>query len=189
MSRSALPSPGMSSKSRVLLAVLAGVLLAAGCGGSDDETSSATEWADGVCSAMTTWIDSVSSATESLGEGGLSEDGLEDAVDDVRTASETLADDLQEAGRPDTEAGQEAESLLEGLAEDVEGNLQELESEVEGISAPSDVLDAISLITGTLSTMAEQVAAAFEELGQLDAAGELEDAFEESDECSALRSR
>ena len=49
-------------------------------------------------------------------------------------------------------------------------------------------MNAISLITGTLSTLAEQVASAFEQLGQLDAAGELEAAFEESDECTALRS-
>ena len=180
----------MSSKARVLLlAVLAaGVLLAAGCGGGDDDTPAATEWADSVCSAMSTWIESVSSATESLGAGGLSEDGLENAVDDVREASETLADDLQDAGRPDTEAGQEAEALLDGLADDVDQNRQELESAIEGVSAPSDVLNAISLITGTLSTMAEEVASAFEQLGQLDAADELETAFEESDECTALRS-
>ena len=179
----------MSSKARVLLlAVLAaGVLLAAGCGG-DDDTPAATEWADSVCSAMSAWIESVSSATESLGEGGLSEDGLESAVDDVREATETLADDLQDAGRPDTEAGQEAEALLEGLAGDVDQNRQELESAIEGVSAPSDILNAISLITGTLSTMAEQVAGAFEQLGQLDGAAELETAFEESDECTALRS-
>ena len=53
---------------------------------------------------MTTWIDSTSSAIESLGDGGLSEDGLQDAVDDVRGASETLGDDLQDAGRPETES-------------------------------------------------------------------------------------
>jgi hypothetical protein len=179
----------MGSTSRfLLLASLAGVLLAAGCGGSDDETPSATAWADDVCSSMSSWIDSVSSATESLGAGGLSEDGLEDAVDDVRSATETLGDDLRDAGRPETEAGQEAESLLDTLADDVEESVQELEDAVEGISAPSDVLSAISVITGVLSTLSDQVAAAFDELGQLDAADELESAFEESDECSALLS-
>ena len=172
----------------ILLAVLAGVLLAAGCGGNGDETSSATEWADEVCSAMTTWVGSVSSATESLGDGGLSEDSLENAVDDVRDASQTLADDLQDVGRPDTDAGQEAEASLDQLADDVDQSLQELESAVEGVSGGDDVLSAVSLITATLSTMANQVAGAFEELGELDAAGELEDAFEESDECSALLS-
>ena len=128
----------MRSKTRVLLlAVLAaGVLLAAGCGGGDDDTPAATEWADSVCSAMSTWIESVSSATESIGEGGLSQEGLETAVDDVREASETLADDLQDAGRPDTDAGQEAEALLDGLADDLDQNRQELESAVEGVSDP-----------------------------------------------------
>ncbi len=173
----------------VLLAVVAGALLVAGCGGGDDETPSANDWANEVCSAMTTWIGSTSSAIESLGEGGLSEDGLQDAVDDVRAASETLGDDLQDAGRPETESGQEAEALLDGLADDVEENLQELEGTVDNVTGANDVLNAISLITGTLSTMADQIGEAFEQLGQLDAAGELQSAFEESDECSALLNR
>lgn len=179
----------MSWKSRAsLLAVLAAALLAAGCGGSDDETPSATEWADEVCSAMSTWIGSVSSATEALGDGGLSEDGFESAVDDVREATQTLTDDLQEAGRPDLDAGQEAEASLDELADDIDENVQELESAVEGVSGAGDVLNAVSLITGTLSTMADQVSTAFEQLGQLDGAGELEEAFEEADACSDLRS-
>ncbi len=177
----------MSSKSRVaLLPLLAAALLAAGCGGGDDDTPSANDWANEVCSAMTTWIGSTSSAIESLGDGGLSEDGLQDAVDDVRAASETLVDDLQQAGRPDTEAGQEAEALLDGLADDVDENVQELEQTVDDVTGANDVLNAISLITGTLSTMADQVGEAFEQLGQLDAAGELQNAFEESDDCSDL---
>lgn len=179
----------MRSTSRILLlAVLAAVLLAAGCGGSDDDTPSATEWADEVCSAMSTWIGSVSSATESLGDGGLSEGGLENAVDDVRDATQTLGDDLQDAGRPDLDAGQEAEASLEELADDIDENVQELEGAVEDVSGGGDVLNAVALITGTLSTMADQVSGAFEELGQLDAAGELEAAFEEADACSDLRS-
>ena len=62
--------------------------------------------------------------------------GLETAVDDVREASETLADDLEDAGRPDTEAGEEAEALLDGLADDLDSG-EELESAVEGVSAPA----------------------------------------------------
>lgn len=179
----------MSSKLRIpLLAVVTGALLAAGCGGNGDDTSSATAWADEVCSAMSTWIGSVSSATESLGEGGLSQDGLENAADDVQDATQTLTDELEEAGRPDTDSGQQAETAIEELADDIDENVRELQSAVEGISGAEGVLDAISVITGTLSTMANRVGETFEELGQLDAAGELQDAFEESDDCSDLRS-
>ena len=50
--------------------------------------------------------DSVSAAATSLQGGNLSENSLESAVDDVKEATETLADDLEDAGKPDTEDGQ-----------------------------------------------------------------------------------
>ena len=77
------------------LAVTAALLALAGCGGSDDETSGATDWANSVCSAAADWSDSVSAAATSLQGGNLSEDSLESAVDDVKDATETLADDLE----------------------------------------------------------------------------------------------
>jgi hypothetical protein len=74
----------MGSTSRVLLLpVLVASLLAAGCGGNDDETSGASQWASSVCSAVTTWTESISTAVTSLQGGNLSENSLESAVDDV----------------------------------------------------------------------------------------------------------
>ncbi len=171
-----------------LLAVLAGALLTAGCGGSDDETSGANEWASSVCSAVTRWTTSVSAAAASLQDGNLSENGLENAVDDVTEATKTLADELQDVGAPDTEDGQQAKDSIDQLSKDVEDGVQELEDAVDSASGGIGVLDAISQISATFATMSRQVTGVFDELEQLDPAGELDDALNNADECSSLRS-
>jgi hypothetical protein len=173
----------MSSK-LLLLPVLVAALLAAGCGSSDDETSGANDWASSVCSAVSTWKTSVSSAATSLQGGNLSENSLESAFDDVTDATKTLADDLKDAGKPDTADGQKAKGVVDQLAGEIEDGAQEISDAIDGGSP----LEAISTITGTLATMGDQVGAAVDQLEQLEPAGELKDALNNADECSSLRS-
>jgi hypothetical protein len=179
----------MSWRFRILLiAVLAGALLAAGCGGSDEEeTSGATEWASSVCSAATTWSDSVSAAVQSLQGGNVSEDSIKSAIDDVSEATKTLADDLQDVGKPDTEDGQQAKDLLDQLGKDVEDGVQEIEGAVDDASG-TGIAAAISQVTTTLATMSSDVGGIVDQLEQLDPSGELTDAFNNADECSSLNS-
>ena len=177
----------MTSKA-LLLPVLAAALLAAGCGGSDDETSGASDWANSVCSALTTWKSSVSSAVTSVQGGNLSENSLESAVDDVTDATKTLSDDLEDAGKPDTADGQKAKDVIDQLANDVDDGVQTIGDAIDDASGGAGLVQAISTIGGTLATMGDQVAAAVDQLKQLDPAGELTDAFSNSEECSSLRS-
>ena len=176
----------MSSKV-LLLPVLVAALLAAGCGGSDDETSGASDWANSVCSAVSTWKTSVSSAATSIQGGNLSENSLESAVDDVTDATKTLADDLKDAGRPDTADGQKAKGVVDQLAGEIEDGAQKIGDAIDDASG-GGLLEAISTITSTLATMGDQVGAAVDQLEQLEPAGELNTAFSSSDECSSLRS-
>ena len=174
----------MSSKALLLPVLAAAALLAAGCGSGDDETSGANDWANSVCSAVSTWKTSVSSAATSIQGGNLSENSLESAVDDVTDATKTLADDLKDAGRPDTADGQKAKGVVDQLAGEIEDGAEKIADAVDGAS----LLDAISTITGTLATMGDQVGAAVDQLEQLEPVGELKDALINSDECSSLRS-
>jgi hypothetical protein len=174
-----------------LVLLLSVAALAAGCGGDDDETSASVTWADGVCSAITTWTDSISEAAESLqadGDGD-AEERLEAAVDDAKEATDTLADDLRGLGSPETDAGAEAEAALETLADKVQQGIETIEEALEDPSSASEALTAISTISATLVTMGELVSSTFAELEQLDASGELEDAFEQADSCAELRER
>jgi uncharacterized protein YoxC len=174
----------------MLAVALLAVFLAVGCGGDDDSGSSdapsTTEWAQGLCSAISDWTDSVSSATGSLEGENLSEEGLKSAVGDVENATNTFVDDVKGLGKPDTEAGQKAKESLDQLAEDMDNEVAKIKSATDGASGVSGVLAAVSTVSGTLSTMSQQVASTVSELEQIDARGELEDAFQQADACNDL---
>jgi hypothetical protein len=162
--------------------------VAAGCGGDDGsgESSSAAEWAEGVCSASTTWTESVTSTAASLSGGGLTDDELKAAVDDFESATRAFADDLRGLGRPDTEGGEEAAASFDELADDVEENVAEIKSAVDGVSGARGVLAAVTEVSAILTTMGAQLSSAFAGLDQIDVQGELETAFEEADACNEL---
>jgi ABC-type transporter Mla subunit MlaD len=171
----------------LLIPITAAALLAAGCGGSDDETSATTDWADDVCSAMTEWSMSIESAADSLKGGNLSRNGLEAAVEDIKSATDTFVTDVRDVGRPDTDAGQQAKESLDQLADDVEQNMAKIESAVDDASDVSGVLTAVSVASATLVTMGDQISSTVEGLAELDARGELTEAFERADACADLR--
>ena len=180
----------MASTNAVRLGMLAvtALLLAAGCGGSDDETSGATDWANSVCSATTTWADSVSAAATSIQGGNLSKDSLESAVDDVKDATKTLADDLKDTGKPDTEDGQKAKDLVAQLADEIDKGVEAMEDAVKNIQGGTDIVTAITTIGSTFTTMSSDVGGIVDQLEALDPGTELEDAFKNADECASLRS-
>jgi ABC-type transporter Mla subunit MlaD len=170
----------------MLLAVpLAVAAIAAGCGGDDD--SSATEqWAGDVCSAVSEWTTSLRETADSLTAGSVGENGLQDAVADIKAATSTLADDLRGLGPPETESGDEAKQALDELSTQIEGDVDKIENALEDASSPTETLTAVSTVSATLASMATAVGAAFEQLEQLDAGGELEDAFRSASSCDEL---
>jgi len=168
-------------------AVAAAAAVAAGCGGDDTkDVSATTEWAGGVCTALVTWKDAVAGAGDSLEGGNLSTDAVKSAAGDIEDATGTLADDLKALGRPDTEAGQQAEDTITTLADDLSGEADTIRNTVDEVSGVSDALQAASTVSSTLKTMGEQVGSAVSELEALDGAQELRDAFEQADSCKSL---
>ncbi len=166
---------------------LVAVFLAAGCGGSDEGGSSAEKWADDVCSSITTWKNSVTSATDSLKGGNLSEDALRSAVDDVSGATSDFVDDVKGLGAPDTQAGQQAKESLDKLADNVDENVSTIQKAVDDASGGSGVLQALTTVSGTVSTMSAQLSSTVAELKQLDPGGELADAFDNASSCKELQ--
>jgi archaellum component FlaC len=164
--------------------------LAAGCGDSDNgsDEASATEWADGLCSAVSTWTDSMRAAGEDLQRSGLTEEGIDQAVDDVRSATDTLRKDLDDLGAPETDAGDEAEESVEELRTELEEDVDSIEAAVEDVSNLSEALQAAPAVGTSLSSMDTQVRATVQELRGLDPAGELESAFEQASSCDELSS-
>jgi membrane protein implicated in regulation of membrane protease activity len=168
-----------------LAAILVMVLALAGCGGGDDEDS-AESWANDVCSSLSTWITDIDEAVEPLRDAGLSldEDDVQTAVDRLADATSTLADDLEELEPPETEDSEQARTQLEGLAATLRSEVDTVRQTVE---SDSGAVTVSSTVSTSLSTAAGEVQSTFNDLQGLDPGGELEDGFENADECDSLR--
>jgi outer membrane murein-binding lipoprotein Lpp len=172
----------------VAVPALVAALLAAGCGGSDDETG-AEAWANDLCTSVTTWTDQVETSVNSLSGGNLSRNTLSTAVDDVGDATDTLEDDLRNLGPPDTDAGEEAQEAVTTLGTELQDGIDQVQTAFEGASTVTEVLNAASVATSTIATMWGNVTSTFTTLEGLDGGGELQSAFEDSSECQDIQQR
>ena len=173
----------------VVTCVLSLSLVAGGCGGDDDSSSAAPaeEWADSFCSALTTWTSDLEAAAEPLGDvSSLSEESIRQAADEAKDATETLTENMRSLGAPDTSSGDQVETAVEDLSTELESGAQQIEDAVADVSSVADVPAALGSVTTTLSQLGREVGGALQTIGEADASGELETAFESADSCAEL---
>ncbi len=179
------------TKTLVASAVAALALFAAGCGGSDESPSASPtdEWADGFCTAITTWTDSIQSTTEQFTDlSAFSQDGLEGAANDVKGATEALADDLKSLGAPDTESGQAVKDSIDELTTTLETEVATIEDTAQGVSGLTGIPAAVTSITASLAAMGTAFSSTFQALEDADVEGELQTALEDSPACANISS-
>ena len=173
-------------------AAVAALALGASACGSGETTSTAgssasVQWASGVCSAFTDWKTSLEETRTSLKGSELSESALRQAGRDVRDATTTLKRSLKQLGKPDTEASDAAKSSLDQLSTQLSDGMDMIQKAARGRNAGvSGALGAASTVSGTLSTMADELSSTVAELRQLDAKGDLGQAFHEASACAPL---
>jgi len=171
------------------LAVLA--VLAAGCGGGgggSSDTQSAQDWADGVCSAINTWTDSLKSAGQSLQGGNLSENSLKQAASDLKDSTAQLKDDLDGVGKPDLSSGDKAKDEVDTLSGNIQDGVDKIDGAIKDAQNGGNLVNALTTVTSTISTMGTQVQTTFTNLRKLDPQGELESAFKNASSCKTLTS-
>lgn len=169
-------------------AVAALALAAAGCGGSGGSGGDPiAAWAGGLCSALTAWTTVVETAGTTI-RASPSAESLPEAVSDVVAATETLAGDLRSLGQPETEAGQQTEETLTGLADSLQAEADTLSTTVEQATAGglTGLLEAVPAITGSLGAMVNAVGQSFSDLEALDTKGEIERAFNDAESCTSF---
>ena len=159
-------------------------LAAAGCG-SDDDSATPASWASGVCSAITTWQSALTSAADSV-RSDPTQDTVESAADDAKSATETLESDLDDLGKPDTDAGDQAKDLVAELSTSLQDGADAIDEAIKDVSDASGVPAAVATVTSTLTTMKTVVDTTVTNLQGLDAQGELKDAFTSASECDSL---
>ena len=164
--------------------LVAALLTVAGCGGGADE-GSAEAWADDVCGSLNDWFVDVDAALEGLTDEGLQLDSadVDEAVEAVGDATDELGNELDRLGPPETESGQQAEDVVT----DLRATLRDDVDEIEGALSGDSPLEVVSTVAAALGSAADALQAGYDALTELDVGGELEAAFEDSDECNALR--
>lgn len=179
----------MRTRIALSAAVAALALVAVGCGGSDDDDDPAAAWASGFCSAVTNWTDELQTVTSQFSDpSNLSQDGLQSAADDVKSATDELVDDLRGLGAPETEGGEEIRSALDSLSTTLESEAASIEETVEGISGLTGIPSAITAVTTSLSAMGNAFASTLQTIESADASEELQTALEDSPECAGISS-
>jgi hypothetical protein len=169
----------------VLVASLA--LVAAGCGGGDEEESATDQWAEGFCTSITTWTDSIKEATDELRSlSSLSSDSFEQAAEDIRTATTQFGDDLRALGAPETESGQDAKQAIDDFATTLDEDSADIETSIKDVSGITDIPGAVQDITASLSSMNEAFSTMLSAIRTDDAQDELQSAFENAEACDDL---
>ena len=173
------------------VAVLA--LAATGCGGSSSDTTTTAsptdEWAAGFCTAVTTWTDSIKSVGDELkNPSSLSQDGLQSAADDVKSATTQFVDDVKGLGAPDTESGEEIKTSVDELSTTLETESADIETAAQGVSSVTDLPGAITTVSKSLSAMGTSFSSTLSTIQNADAKGELQTALQDSPECASISS-
>jgi hypothetical protein len=174
-----------------ICAAVAVVSCTAGCGGSSTSSQGKTEaekWADDVCTSISTWRDTVSQAKSTLRHpADLTVSTFKSTVHEVVDATSRLVTEVGDLGPPDTSAGKQAADQLSTLSKELEQEMAGVKKTIQSDAASlSEMLASLSTITGALTTMSTDISKTVDDLGSLDGAAELRDAFDSSASCQKL---
>lgn len=165
------------------------VLLGAACGGGGGSTTTSAqagqEWANGLCAATNTYVSSLTSLGNTLKNGNLTKDSLDQALEKAKSATQTFGDDVKALGSPPV-SDSKAKDILGGLQDDLGKDADTIKGALSDVSNVSQALTAVSTVTGTLATVGTQISSAYSQLKNLDTKDTIKSAFQNAPACSSL---
>jgi hypothetical protein len=151
-----------------------------------DDLASERAWAGEVCGALSVWRQELGTAVDELHWDVTDPlDGLRGAYERVRAATETLVDELRDAGVPDTRAGRALADGLDELASDTGRRLERLGARLAALGDVG-IGDAFSVaeLVRELRGLYDDVRRGLQELRG--PAGELLDVLRADADCAAF---
>jgi hypothetical protein len=167
--------------------VAAAMLVVAGCGGSKKQQQTPAEWADSLCGSLVTWQDSLMSAGSKI-KGNVSKSSLQEAKSSISSADSKLKDELQSLGKPPTEGASEARSAVSNLRNELESNVDDIQSAISGVNNVQDIPQAASAIGTSVSSMGSAFSSTTNQLKSVAASDPWRKAFQNSSSCQQLKS-
>jgi hypothetical protein len=156
--------------------------------GAADKSPTPKQWANGICSGIETWVTSIEDTVGSLKGSDSIEQAAADASDGIQQATDALANDLDDLGKPKTKNAQQATNALNKLEDQLKKDMAKVQ---DALSDPgSDAVDVASTFAtiGTqLQKVVDHVQAAGDSLRELGANKEIQKAFESASACTSLK--
>ena len=90
------------------------------------------------------------------------------------------------SGKPDTESGQQAKDSVDELSKEIDADIATIEDAVDGATGVGGIVNAVQVISATVSKAGSQVTDTLTSFQDLDAKGELESAFKDAPGCQKL---
>lgn len=159
-----------------------------GGGGGGTTTVSVDAYAADVCSALAAWVADIqeraSTITEGInpGDAAAGKERLDEFIGTTVTSTQTLIDDVEDAGVPDTENGEEAADQIVSGLEEVKRILEDAQDQIAEL--PTNDPQAFGQGAQEIATSLQE--ATGEAAGAIDSANseELTEAFGENEDCA-----
>jgi methyl-accepting chemotaxis protein len=165
-------------------AVAIALVLAAGCGGDDDDATK--QWANDVCTELDTWVTSIRGDVQEVTDKGLGvqKADVEAAVADAEKATNDLVSGLNGLSPPEDSAVQQAKGEFDQLAAEIQ---QQLDNVKQAAASNTSALQLAQTVAAAVSASAATAKSTFETIDSLDVDQDLKDAFQDADSCTQLR--
>jgi hypothetical protein len=183
---------GMVRTRRLLSGIaIAGVALGAWTAApayASSQGASASQWANGVCSAIQTFGQSVNSTITSLKGSGSLDTASQKAKDGLSAALTQFENSLQKLGKPTTTDGAKVQSAVQSLSNQLSSDINSIQQSLSPApSNPGDIAATFAQIGVTVQKGVSQTKAAASTLKGLQPNGELQKAFQNSSACKAVK--
>ena len=173
--------------------VIAGAVVAARLADDDFTSVDTIEWAGSVCTSLSEWQSELEGLATG-GDGAPSVESLEDSLDDARSATDDLVQDLQRLGPPDLDTGDEVEDALDDSVDGLRESYDELDSAARDAldaGSPAEALQQLAALAPQAQALVQQareIVASLQSASLFgEASAELEQAFASADSCQQLR--
>jgi methyl-accepting chemotaxis protein len=171
----------------ILVAALA--LVAASCGGDDEEASAGNtaEWVDGFCTAVADGRETLEEITERFDDpSAVSADTLRQAADDAGAAIDQFVADVEALGELETESSEQVQSSVDELVDTVQQERTEAEQAVQDVDDLPAIAAAVASLGASLAAVGTALESTLVTFESAEAGDEVRQAYEDSDACDGL---
>ena len=166
----------------------AAILLAWAIPAGAASSTSAKQWANGVCSAVQTFGESIDATISGLKGSDSLDSASQEAKSGMQSAVTELQDSLENLGKPPTSDGKQAQTAVQNLSDQLSKDvaaIQELLTPPP--STPSEIASTFADIGSQIQKAVSQTKSTAETLKGLKPNGALQKAFQSAPACTELK--